>query len=54
MQQFGDGAVYSYSYDWASGRYYPEQVSVTLPDQTTKELSVYESVQHFVRNYHAN
>jgi len=51
-QQFGNGAVYSYDYDWAPNSYYPEKVVVTLPDQTRQELSVADSVPEFVRNYH--
>jgi YD repeat-containing protein len=52
QQQFGNGAVYSYSYDWAPKEYYPKRVWVTLPDQTRRELSVGASVPEFVRNYH--
>jgi YD repeat-containing protein len=51
-QQFGNGAVYSYSYDWAPEEHYPKTVRVTLPDKTTLELSVGASVPEFVRNYH--
>jgi len=51
-QQFGNGAVYSYSYDWGPDEYYPKRVWVTLPDQTKRELSVGASVPEFVRNYH--
>jgi YD repeat-containing protein len=51
-QAFGNGAVHSYRYDWASSSHYPSKVSVTSPDQTTKELSVRDSVPDFVRNYH--
>jgi YD repeat-containing protein len=51
-QEFGNGAVYSYSYDWGSESYYPAKVWVTLPDQTTKELSVMDSVPEFIRNFH--
>jgi YD repeat-containing protein len=51
-QQFGNGAVYSYSYDWAPDEYYPKRVTVTLPDETTQELSVGASVPEFVKNYH--
>lgn len=50
-QEFGNGAVYSYNYDWSPGSYYPEKVVVTLPDQTRQELSVSDSVPEFVRNY---
>jgi YD repeat-containing protein len=51
-QQFGNGTVYSYSYDWAPNETYPKRVWVTLPDQTRRELSVADSVPNFVRNYH--
>ena len=51
-QQFGNGAVYSYSYDWAPDEYYPKRVWVTQPDKTTRELSVGASVPEFVKNYH--
>jgi hypothetical protein len=51
-QLFGDGAAYSYSYDWAPDEYYPKRVRVTLPDKATQELSVGASVPEFVKNYH--
>jgi YD repeat-containing protein len=51
-QEFGNGPAYSYSYDWSSKSYYPAKVWVTLPDQTTKELSVADSVPEFVKNFH--
>jgi YD repeat-containing protein len=51
-QQFGNGAVYSYSYNWAPDEYYPRKVTVTLPDQTTRQISVAGAVPEFVRNYH--
>lgn len=51
-QQFENGAVYSYSYDWPQNEYLPRRVWVTLPDQTRQELSVAASVPEFVRNYH--
>jgi YD repeat-containing protein len=50
-QQFANGAVYSYSYDWSPDEYYPKKVWVTLPDNTKRELSVGASVPEFVRNY---
>jgi YD repeat-containing protein len=52
QQQFENGAIYSYSYDWAPNEYYPTKVRVTLPDGTNRELSVGDSVPDFVRNYH--
>ena len=51
-QQFGNGVVYSYNYDWAPDEHYPRRVWVTLPDQTKRELSVSGSVPEYVRNYH--
>jgi YD repeat-containing protein len=51
-QQFGNGAIYSYQYDWAPDEYYPRRVWVTLPDQTKRELSVGASVPEFLKNYH--
>ena len=51
QQQFADGTIYSYSYDWPSKSKSPEHVSITFPDRTTKELSVADSVPEFVRNY---
>lgn len=51
-QEFGNGEVYLYSYDWAPNTYYPNKVTVTLPDQSTRELSVADSVPEFVKNYH--
>jgi hypothetical protein len=50
-QQFGNGAVYSYSYDWAPDEYYPKKVTITLPDQTRRELSVGAAVPEFLKNY---
>jgi hypothetical protein len=50
-QQFGNGAVYSYSYNWAPNRYYPDQVVVTLPDRKKLDVRVADSVPELVRNY---
>lgn len=52
QQQFEDGAVYRYSYDWAPDEHYPKKVTVTLPDQTTRQFSVADAVPEFIRNYH--
>ncbi len=49
-QEFGNGAVYSYSYDWAPSGYYPEKVWVTLPDQRVQKLSVANSVPEFSKS----
>jgi YD repeat-containing protein len=51
QQEFGNGAVYSYSYDWSPNEHYPKRVWVTLPDKRRQELSVGASVPEFVRNY---
>jgi YD repeat-containing protein len=50
-QQFGNGGVYSYSYDWPRDEYFPRKVGVTLPDGTLREISLADSVPDFVRNY---
>jgi len=50
-QQFGNGAVYSYSYDWAPNRYYPDKVVVTSPDHTQRQVQVADSVPEFIKNY---
>ena len=50
QQQFGNGDVHSYRYDWAPTAYYPDRVVVTLPDQTTRDVVVNSSVPEFVRN----
>jgi YD repeat-containing protein len=49
-QQFGNGGVYSYSYDWPHDEYFPRKVGVTVPDGVSRELSVGGSVPEFVRN----
>jgi YD repeat-containing protein len=49
-QQFANGDTFRYSYDWASDRYYPDKVVVTLPDQTTREVRVEDSVSVFLKN----
>ncbi len=51
-QEFGNGTVFSYSYDWSSTSHYPAKVWVTMPDHTTKELSVTDSVPEYVKNFH--
>jgi len=50
-QQFGNGATYSYSYDWAPNRYYPDKVVVRFPDQTERDVRVADAVPGFVKNY---
>jgi YD repeat-containing protein len=51
-QEFGNGAVYAYAYDWAPNRYCPDRVVVTLRDSTKRKVSVVDSVPEFVKNYH--
>jgi len=51
-QQFGNGAVYAYSYDWAPDEYCPRRVRVVaLPDRTTQELSVADSIPEYIRTF---
>jgi hypothetical protein len=50
-QQFGNGATYSYSYDWALNRYYPDKVVVTFPDQTKRDVRVADAVPDYIRNH---
>jgi YD repeat-containing protein len=49
-QQFSDGDTFLYHYDWSSDRYYPDKVVVTLPDLTTREVRVADSVSVFLKN----
>jgi uncharacterized protein RhaS with RHS repeats len=51
-QEYGNGSVYVYAYNWAPDRYCPERVVVTLPDATKREVRVVDSVPEFVKNYH--
>ena len=50
-QQFADGETYSYAYS-SHSKYYADSATVTLPDGTSKEVSVAESVPEYLRNYH--
>jgi len=50
-QQFGNGAVYSYSYDWAPNIYFPDKVAVTSPDDTKRDVQVADSVPEYLKNY---
>lgn len=49
-QQFASGDTFQYSYDWASDRYYPDKVVVTLPDKTKREVRVADSVSIYLKN----
>jgi YD repeat-containing protein len=51
-QRFGNGAIYSYRYDWSPDEYFPKRVWVTLPDGTTRELSVGDSVPEYLKHTH--
>jgi len=50
-QEFGNGAVYIYAYDWAPNRYYPDKVVVILPDGTRRDVSVAHAVPDYIRNH---
>jgi len=50
-QEFPNGAVYSYEYDVPNHRY-PDNVTVTLPDRTTREISVAGSVPEHLKDSH--
>jgi YD repeat-containing protein len=50
-QEFANGMVYRYAYDWPKGRYYPNKVVVTMPNFTNREVHVADSVPEFVQNY---
>ncbi len=47
-QQFEGGAVYSYGYDWAPKSLYPNDVWVRLPNKTTRDVPVADSVSEFL------
>jgi hypothetical protein len=49
-QQFSNGDTFLYGYDWASDRYFPDKVVVTLPDKTTREVRVADSVSVYLKN----
>ncbi len=51
-QEFGNGATYSYSYDWAPNSYNAGKVTVMLPDQSKRDVRVADAVPDFVKNYH--
>ena len=48
-QQYGNGNVYTYDYDWAPGAQYANSVVVALPDQSQTTLDVTASVPEFLR-----
>jgi hypothetical protein len=47
-QQYGNGDVYTYDYDWTPGARFASGVVVTLPDQSQKTLDVTGSVSEFL------
>ncbi len=49
-QQFGNGAIYSYRYDWPAKEYCARTVWVTLPDGRTEGVTPGDSVPDYVRN----
>jgi YD repeat-containing protein len=49
-QQFANGDTFQYRYDWAPDRYYPDKVVVTLPNRTTREVRVADSVSVYLKN----
>ena len=51
-QEFENGATYVYSYHWASNNSYSDNVVITLPDSTKREVRLADSVPEFVKNYH--
>ena len=48
-QDFANGESYAYSYEPATPGHFMEQVIVTLPDQTEKEIRVGDTVPAFLR-----
>jgi hypothetical protein len=50
-QEFANGDVYRYRYEWGSNKHYAEKVVVTLPDHTEREISPAATVPEFVRTY---
>ncbi len=50
-QEFGNGAVYTYSYEWALNRYYPDKVVVGFANQKTIDVYVADTVPEFVKDY---
>ena len=51
-QQFANGDVYSYKYDWRLGEpCCPRKVTVTSPDHI-RDVAIPDSVPNLVRNYH--
>jgi hypothetical protein len=50
-QEFANGDVYRYRYEWGPNKHYAEKVVITLPDRTEREISPAETVPEFVRTY---
>jgi YD repeat-containing protein len=49
-QEYANGDVYSYDYEWSANRMYAKKVTVTLPDHTTQEVNIGESVPEDILN----
>jgi YD repeat-containing protein len=50
-QEFGNGAIYVYAYDWPPNRYYPDKAVVILPDGTRRDVRVEGAVPDYIRNH---
>lgn len=50
-QQFANAETYSYAYDWPADTHSPKQVEVTLPGDTTKVITVRDSIPNYVLNF---
>jgi YD repeat-containing protein len=51
-QEFENGTTYVYSYHLVSNSYYSDNVVITMPDSTKREVRTADSVPEFVKNYH--
>ncbi|PYX04791.1 MAG: hypothetical protein DMG88_23540 [Acidobacteria bacterium] len=51
-QQFSDTLIVSYQYDWPFGRYNSESVTVSLPNGTTRNIRVADSVPELYGTFH--
>lgn len=49
-QQFANGEVYSYFYDWPEGTHSPDQVQIVSPDNTRMNIQVRDSIPNYVLN----
>jgi len=53
-QQFGDGAIYAYKYDWPEEQHFASSVTVILPNGKRQEVSGANYVPDFVKNPQAH